>query len=157
MRFESGDISIVKADAIVNAANAVGYMGGWLGKHVRLRGVAESLHYATRGAIEQEARTVARKNKPSPGDVYITSAHALRATWVLHAVTMRKPGSRSSIEVIELCVDNIINECLRLGVHSLALPLLGTGTGRVNKQSVIDVYRTKLQKVEDVDVTVVVC
>lgn len=59
----------------MNAANAKSYMGGWLGKHVRLPGVTESIHYATAGAVEREAKRVVRKHPPGVGDVYITDAY----------------------------------------------------------------------------------
>lgn len=69
VRYVAGDITTIQADVIVNAANAKGYMGGWLGKYVRLRGVAGSIHYVTSGAVEREAKRVVRAYPPGADDV----------------------------------------------------------------------------------------
>ncbi|WP_067936672.1 macro domain-containing protein [Alicyclobacillus kakegawensis] len=154
---ETGDITKIRADAIVNAANAKGYMGGWLGKYIRLRGVAESIHYATSGAVEKEAKRVVRANPPGLGDVYVAGAHGLPATWVLHAVTILKPGSRSSIEVVERCVDNIRDVCHSLRIRTVAVLLLGTGTGRVQVRDVEELYEVKFGEAQDLDIVVIRC
>jgi O-acetyl-ADP-ribose deacetylase (regulator of RNase III) len=155
LRYHTGDITKIRADAIVNAANARGYMGGLIGRYIRLRGVAESIHYATSGAVEKEAKRVVRAHPPGLGDVYVTGAHGLPAEWVLHAVTMLKPGSRSSIEVVARCVENIIDSCRSLGVRTVAVPLLGTGTGRVNVRDVEELYEVKFGEAHDLNVIVV--
>ena len=155
LRYITGDITQVEVDAIVNAANARGYMGGWLGRYVKLRGVAESIHYATAGKVEREAKRVARAERPQLGDVYVTGGYNLPARWVLHAVTMLKPGSRSSLATVERCVGNVLATCHRLGVQSVAVPLLGTGTGRLNVKEVEAVYADKFGQVDRVDVVVV--
>lgn len=149
------NIAEVTADIIVNAANAVGYMGGWLGKHVRLRGVAESIHYATKGAVEKEARMIVQRDRPGLGEVYVTGAYNLPAHWIVHAVTMMKPGSRSNIEAVGRCVDNIIGISHVLGAKTVAIPLLGTGVGGVEKAQVEAVFREKLGSIADLDIIVV--
>lgn len=52
MKLVKANITKVVADVIVNAANAWVYMGGWLGRYVLLPGVAESIHYETKGVVE---------------------------------------------------------------------------------------------------------
>lgn len=132
VRYVAGNITTIHADIIVNAANAKVYMGGMLGRYVRLRGVAESIHYVTSGAVEREAKEVIRSYPVGEGDVYITGAYNLPAKWVVHAVTMMQPGSRSNLEAVGRCVENVPDACRLLEARTVAIPLLGTGPGRVD-------------------------
>ena len=150
-----GDITEIKADAVVSAANAKGYMGGWLGRYVRLRGVAESIHYVTRGAVATEAKQVVRRHRPGLGDVYVTRAYNLSADWVIHAVTMLRPGLRSNLTVVERCIENVLSASETLGVHVIAVPLLGTGTGRVPISEVEALYERKFTFRDDLDIIIV--
>ena len=156
VRYVTGDITTIQADVIVNAANAKGYMGGWLGRYVRLRGVAESLHYVTSGAVEREAKQVVRAYPPGLGDAYITGAYNLPAKWVVHAVTMMRPGSRSNLEIVGRCVENVLTACRSLNADTVALPLLGTGTGSLNICDVERLYQRAFDAVTDLDIVVVV-
>lgn len=57
------DIALSKADAIVNACNGVGYMGGKSGIIKRRCGVAESIHYISHGTVEKLAKADCRKKE----------------------------------------------------------------------------------------------
>ncbi|WP_126429985.1 macro domain-containing protein [Brevibacillus marinus] len=146
-----GDISRCKADAIVNAANGLGFMGGKLGRMIRFRGVAESLHYASEGLIEKEATAICRKRKIDLGDVFVTSAYSLPATYIFHAVTMRKPGQKSTMETIKKCLQNLLKTTIELQVSSVAVPLLGTGVGGLNKNEVQDLIYKELAQSDEVE------
>lgn len=149
------DIVNIKADIIVNAANSIGYMGGFIGKYIRLKGVAESIHYVTRGKVEKEAKKISRKLKPKPGDVYVTSAYNLQAKWIFHAVTMRLPGTWSNVKAVEKCLEKIVNKGRELNVETIALTGLGTGTGRLSKKDVANLYKKILSPVNDLEIIVV--
>ncbi|MBX6378586.1 MAG: macro domain-containing protein, partial [Clostridia bacterium] len=84
LRVENGDITRVAADAIVNAANGIGELGG---------GVAGAIRRAGGPQVQEEARRLYRQQgRPFPrGSVYVTGAGALAARYVLHAVTMEYP------------------------------------------------------------------
>lgn len=155
IEYRNADIANVEADVIVNAANTKGYMGGWLGRYVRLRGVAESLNYATRGAIEKEARSRIRGLKFGLGDVYVTDAYNLPAHKIVHAVTMIRPGMRSNIEVVRKCLDSVVTMCREVGAQTVAIPLLGTGTGRVAVDDVLDLYKDVLGTIADMKFVIV--
>lgn len=129
MRIVSGDIVQAEADVIVNAANGTGYMGGWLGKYIRFRGVTESIHYATKGEVEQLAKNMATLLKPQPGDVFFTLACQLPAKYIYHAVTMSFPGMHSDLTVVEKCLARIVNSASLHRIQTIAIPPLGTGTG----------------------------
>jgi len=143
--FIQQDIAEVEADVIVNAANGIGYMGGWLGRWFRDHGVAESLHYASNGSIERRAKKQARKHRPKPGEVYITEAHPLKVKWIFHAVTMRFPGTWTKFHVVEKCLQTIIQEAKNHKIKSIAIPGLGTGTGGLSLDDIIPLYKQYLE------------
>lgn len=90
----NNDIALSTADAIVNASNGIGFMGGKSGLECRKKGVAESLHFISQGAIEPLAKTKCKKHGLfgyAPGNVFTTPAPNLNCQKILHAVTMRFP------------------------------------------------------------------
>lgn len=155
IRFIQEDIADVKADVIVNAANGIGYMGGFIGKHIKCAGVAESLHYKTKGVLEKRAKKEVRKTKPKLGQVYITEAEPLEAKWIFHAVTMKYPGTWSNLKTIEECVKNIIKEAKLKQVKTIAIPGLGTGTGGLNLSDVLNIYKHYFEKETELTIILV--
>lgn len=141
-----GDLPYVKGDLLVNAANGRGWMGGYIGRFVRLNGVAQSIHYAD-PSIEKTTKRLFKNNKVHSGDVVHTQSGKLEfPNGILHAITMNKPGQKSSIDIIEQCLENILAYCNKHNIETVVMPLLGTGTGRVNKSSVLTLYKKKLER-----------
>ena len=138
----NGDISLAKADIIVNASNGDGYMGGRRCANEYRKGIAESLCFRTNGKIETETLKIARKYHciPSfilgkqPGEIFFSNSCGLNCKKVLHAVTMRHPGSASSYNTIEKLMPLIF--CFENRNSTIAIPLLGTGTGGLDKHRV---------------------
>lgn len=140
----NGTIPYVKGDLLVNAANGRGWMGGLLGRFVKLNGVAESIHYADL-SIEKTTKVLFRRNKARSGDVIHTSAGRLEyINGILHAVTMNWPGQKSSLNTVERCLENIVAYCNENDIKTAVIPLLGTGTGRLEKNAVLALYKNKL-------------
>lgn len=54
----NNDICKIKCDTVINESNGIGYMGGLLGRCIKLRGVAESINYRTRGRVERDCMLV---------------------------------------------------------------------------------------------------
>src|SRR5688572_28745324 len=113
---QQGDITQVKADAVVNCANSAGDMGG---------GLAGALSRAGGPAVEEEARSKA----PIPiGEAIFTTAGQLPYKGIVHAPTMETPGPttidnvRKATLAALLCADSY-------GVKILAIPGMGTGVG----------------------------
>lgn len=150
MEFSTLGIEKIKADAIVNAANGIGFMGGVIGRWIKTKGVAECLHYETKGKLEKEAKKVAKKEKPKLGEVYVTESFGLDATWVFHAVTMKYPGMRSKYETVEKCLDQVLMEAKKRGCRSVALPALGTGIGGLDIKEVATIYKRKIKDIKDI-------
>ena len=115
-----GDITRVKAAAIVNAANSGGTMGG---------GVALAIRRAGGPEIEKEA--VAQAPIPVGMAVATTAGH-LPYRCVIHAPTMRRPRQRIPAENVGEATRAAIETADRLGCESLAIPGLGARTGKVS-------------------------
>lgn len=151
MIFVNNDICQIKVDAIVNAANGVGYMGGTIGKYFKRKGVSENIHFATKGKVQKEAKkTCINKKHPfglKEGNVFITGAYGLPSKNIIHAVTMHFPGTKSKIQTIEVLIDKIIKLSFENGYDSIAVPLLGTGTGGLDKRIIRELFIKKFQDI----------
>ncbi len=132
-----GDITDFKADAIVNAANNKGIMGG---------GVAAAIKKKGGKMIEDET---IKKCPIGIGEAIFTSAGSLKAKYVIHAATMSLDCSRQANKrsggippvlygswVGKTDETKIRNSCRNslkiadeLGVYSIVFPALGCGTG----------------------------
>ena len=145
--YAKGNITKFDVDAIVNAANGFGYMGGKRCVTELHRGVAESIQFASQGAVEQLARAKC-KTQPffsyAPGDVFVTDAPNLVCRKVIHAVTMRSPGSKAKISNIIKLIPKIIATAEHLNIESVAVPLLGCGTGRLDTKVVQELLADNL-------------
>lgn len=133
-----GDITEVEADAIVNPANSYGKMGGGVALAIKNRGGKE---------IEKEAMS---KAPIDIGDAISTTAGKLKARYVIHAPTMKKPSQPTDIETIKKATSAALEEALRLKVSSVAFPGMGTGVGGLPKEkaakSMIEVMKKFLER-----------
>lgn len=119
-----GDITnlSVDVDAIVNPANSKLLMNGGLSAIIKEKGGAD---------IEEEAI----KNAPiSVGWCIVTDAGKLPYKYVIHAPTVQNPGDHSSVENIRLAMLGILKIADMYSIQKIAIPGLGTGTGKVPKQ-----------------------
>src|SRR5262249_21694729 len=103
LRLIVGDITTVPADAIVNAANS-GLRGGG--------GVDGAIHRAGGPAIMQELDQIRKQaGTCSTGSAVVTSAGALPARFVFHAVgPIYDDGSRGEPDLLAACY----RKCLSL-------------------------------------------
>lgn len=158
------DITDIKADVIVNASNGIGYMGGKRGITVKLKGVAESINFKTKGATEKEAQTVAKKNKYLPislcghkaGEIFVTGAGCLDAQYIIHAVTMRYPAGSTNMNIIKSLLPKITAKAHELNARTLAIPLLGTGTGRLAKDKVLTLFVDYFNDISDMNIIITI-
>ena len=97
--------------------------------------------------VEQLARAKC-KTQPffsyAPGDVFVTDAPNLVCRKVIHAVTMRTPGSKAKISNIIKLIPKIIATAEHLNIESVAVPLLGCGTGRLDTKVVQELLADNL-------------
>ena len=115
-----GSILDVAAEAIVNAANSLGVMGG---------GIAGVIKRTAGTEVENEARAQA----PIPvGQAIVTSAGTLRCAAIIHAPTMEQPGMRIQPDHVAKATWAALTLADARGFRCIAIPGLGTGIGGVS-------------------------
>ena len=159
-----GDITKTNTDVIINASNGIGFMGGIIGKHIKCEGVAESIHYETKGIVEKECKQKIKIHKFIPaiitpvktGKIIITGSGGLQCNWIFHAVTMVYPGTWATYKTVRKLTKQIIEEARNIGAKSIAIPLLGTGVGHLKAKKVVDIYKESFSEINDIDIYVYV-
>lgn len=108
------------------------------------KGVVESIQYASMGEIEKFAKIECRKHHKlfgyPAGSVFITDAPNMKTKHIVHAVTMRFPGSKAHIKTIEKLVPKILKIAEYMRLETVAIPMLGYGTGRLSENKVMKIY-----------------
>ncbi|MGB9718070.1 MAG: macro domain-containing protein [Thermoproteota archaeon] len=118
VRLAKGDITRLRVDAIVNAANS------WL-KHGG--GVAAAIVRAGGRIIQEESnRIVEQKGPLKVGDAVYTTAGSLGAKYVIHTVGPRM-GEGDEEEKLRSATLNSLKLAEQLGLSSIAFPAISTG------------------------------
>ncbi|MDO8927593.1 MAG: O-acetyl-ADP-ribose deacetylase [Bacteroidota bacterium] len=115
-----GDITKLKVDAIVNAANS-SLMGGG--------GVDGAIHQAGGPAILDECREiVAIQGRCETGNAVITSGGNLPAKYIIHTVgPVWHGGSNNEANLLEDAYLNSLKLAIENGVETIAFPNISTG------------------------------
>lgn len=150
--YKKGDITFATEDIVVNAANGIGWMGGILGRVHKFHGIAESIHYTTKGQVEKEIRKKGRIY--CPGEVFFTQGYGIGKIGILHAVTMLLPGCLARKKMIRKLCPKILEMARQKNAKSIALPYLGCGTGRLKPEEVKEIYEEYFGNIADLKVTV---
>ncbi|MFH1398427.1 MAG: macro domain-containing protein [Candidatus Omnitrophota bacterium] len=111
-----GDITELKVDAIVNAANNKLVMGGGVAGVIRRKGGKE---------IEDEA---VKKGPIKIGEAISTAAGKLPAKYIIHAATMGMDFKTDEVSIRNSC-RNALLVADELKIKSIAFPALGCGVG----------------------------
>ena len=111
-----GDLTELKVDAIVNAANNKLVMGG---------GVAGAIRKKGGKIIEEEA---VEKGPIEIGEAIETGAGSLNAKYVIHAATMGMDFKTDEIKIRASCASSL-SLADKLKIKSIAFPALGCGVG----------------------------
>ncbi|MEM2049522.1 MAG: macro domain-containing protein [Thermoproteota archaeon] len=118
IRLVKGDITRLRVDAIVNAANS------WL-KHGG--GVAAAIVRAGGRIIQEESSRIVEQRGPvKVGEAVYTTAGALDAKYVIHTVGPRM-GEGDEDEKLRNATLNSLRLAERLGLSSIAFPAISTG------------------------------
>jgi O-acetyl-ADP-ribose deacetylase (regulator of RNase III) len=114
-----GDITAVRADAIVNAANEELIPGA---------GVAGAIDRVGGPEIYKESMALPGRPRCPTGSAVATGAGRLQARHVIHAVAPRwRGGSRSEPELLRGAYRRSLELADELGDRTIAFPSLGTG------------------------------
>lgn len=111
-----GDITELRVDAIVNAANNQLLMGA---------GVAGAIKKKGGKIIEEEALS---KGPVKIGEAIATGAGELAAKYIIHAATMGMDFKTDEVKIRNAC-KNSLYAAGQLKIDSIAFPALGCGTG----------------------------
>jgi O-acetyl-ADP-ribose deacetylase (regulator of RNase III) len=111
------DITTMKSDAIVNAANTGLRMGG---------GVCGAIFKAA--GIEELTRACAPLAPIKTGEAVITPAFALKASYIIHtAGPVYRDGKSGEAELLAACYHNSLALATEHNLSSIAFPLISSG------------------------------
>lgn len=149
-----GDITKIKADAIVNAANS-SLMGG--------SGVDEAIHKAGGISILKECKLIiSETGKCETGKAVITTAGKLPAKFVIHTVgPVWKGGNSKEKKMLAECYKNSLQLAVENGCRTIAFPNISTGVYRFPKNEAaeiaVDAVSQFLTEEKEVDEVIFVC
>ena len=115
-----GDITKIKVDAVVNAANS-SLMGGG--------GVDGAIHRAGGPTILEECRKIiAKQGSCETGEAVITTGGNLPAKFVIHTVgPVWNNGKKNEAALLAACYQNSLKLAIEHNLSSIAFPNISTG------------------------------
>lgn len=116
-----GDLTVQRADALVNAANSTLLGGG---------GVDGALHAAAGPELLEACRRVRRtqyRDGLPVGEAVATEAGRLPARWVIHTVGPNRHHGQDDEALLAACYARSLDVATELGAHSIAFPAIGAG------------------------------
>ena len=128
IRVDTVDITTLRVDAIVNAANESLLGGG---------GVDGAIHRAAGPDLLAECRTVG--GCPT-GEAVITGGYRLPARYVIHTVgPVWHGGGQREADLLRACYRNCMRLAAESGVKRLAFPAISTGVYRFPKRAAANI------------------
>lgn len=137
-----GDITTLKVDAIVNAANSSLLGGG---------GVDGAIHKAGGQAILDACMQIrAKQGGCKTGEAVITTAGNLPADYVIHTVgPVWNGGKKKETTLLENCYKNSLGLAIEKGLKSIAFPNISTGIYHFPKDKAAEIAVNTIKAYQD--------
>lgn len=141
---QKGDITKVKADAIINPSNGFGWMGG---------GSAGAIKKAGGEEIEKE---VVDKAPLEIGKAVKTTAGKLPYQAVIHAPTMESPAQLAEGYNVQMAVRGALLLADDQKFKTVAMPGMGTGVGSFPKDQAAQLMIDEIKRFEPINMEKVI-
>lgn len=143
IEYKTGDILAEDAEAIVNTVNCVGVMG---------RGIALQFKNAFPENFKAYA-AACKREEVQPGHMFVFETGGLtNLRFIINFPTKRHWRGKSRMEDIESGLTALAREIRELGIHSIAIPPLGSGLGGLEWSEVRVKIEQALKDLPDVRV-----
>lgn len=149
VRLVLGDLTLYRADAVVNAANS-GLLGGG--------GVDGAIHRRGGPAILAACRELRATTLPDglpTGSAVATTAGDLPAQWVIHTVGPVYRGTPRDAELLASAHRESLAEARRVGARTVAFPAISTGVYGYPVERAAPIALAEAARADDLDVAFV--
>ena len=145
IEYKTGDIFEEEAEALVNTVNCVGIMGRGIALQFKRVFPANFKAYAVR----------CKRNDIQPGRMFVfETGQTVPPRYIINFPTKRHWRGKSRVEDIESGLASLAKEIRSRGIHSVAIPPLGSGLGGLDWLEVRALMQATLEKLDDVKVVI---